>query len=110
MHTKQRIGDFNQRATLKRPVAVANDLNEQTPTWETVGCVYTRVEYPRGASGEGYEGDQQMLVQRVVFVMRFRRDLQVTWRVVFEEQEYDILFVRALDARQYMAVETELRQ
>lgn len=95
-----RIGDLRHRVTLQRPTEGVDELGNPTTVWQDVATVWASVEPLRG---------QRQLVAQQAFGlvtyrirMRYRRDVSVSWRVIWDG--------RVLEARAALDVEGRHRE
>jgi SPP1 family predicted phage head-tail adaptor len=103
------IGQLDQKITLQRGVKSLNALNETVWTWEDVACVWARIKDSKTGSGEAYYADTQVAIGRKEMTIRYRADVDETWRVVYRCIPYDILSIQEPEIRTYQTLICEKR-
>lgn len=83
-------GVMDQRIQLQqRAAGVSAELGEPTGAWQNVGApVWAQAEPLRGR--EFFASGQMQAAVDVRFRLRWRADVQATWRVLWRGEPYDI--------------------
>lgn len=82
-------GALDQRLTLQQRVAGANALGEASGAWVDVATVWGSAQPLR--SRELFAAGQAQSITDVRFAIRWRADVQSTWRVVWRGEPHDIV-------------------
>lgn len=84
-----RAGELRHRLTLQEPGQARNSFGDMVTTWTDVATVWGAVEW---AGGRRYLEAAQLNaeVQGVVRI-RYRADIDTTWRVKFDSRLFTIL-------------------
>lgn len=85
-----RSGDLDERIELQRTIET-NDGGELVLTHETVETVWAKVIFERGA--ESFESARTNARVTVKFKMRWRDDVQTSWRIGWDGQFYEVVTV-----------------
>jgi SPP1 family predicted phage head-tail adaptor len=92
-----RAGKLDRRITIQRATKAPNGFNEPVETWSNAATVWAQQRPNRGAerfSAQEINGQAVM-----TFHIRYRADLRVTDRVVYEGRIWNILDVREVGRR-----------
>lgn len=104
------IGELNRRIQIQRATVSASATGMEVRTWETLYTLWAKVEFPQTGQQEIFLGDQQVATTRVNFTIRHRDGLGEKDRVVYLEQEYDILnIIEHGGRREYLIIQAEKR-
>lgn len=82
-------GQMNQRLTLQRRADGADSIGQPNGEWITVATVWGRTRPMR--SRERLAADQVQNVSDVVFSIRWRADINATWRVVWRGKPHNVI-------------------
>lgn len=74
-------GQLDQRITLQSPVLTKDAAGQRVQTWADVAVVWAQARPARGR--EFTAGDALQHAASVVFTIRWRSDVQGTWRVLW---------------------------
>ena len=103
----KQAGELNQRLTLKRKVAVPDEMGGQITQWNAVRDVWANVRPMRG--GERFNAAQLQSDATYVLTMRDRDD--VTDADVFDHAtlgRFEVTFVKRTPRARFMEVECSL--
>lgn len=89
-----KAGDLKHPVTLQRPAVSTNEKGKRLTTWEDVAQVYAGKADVSGR--EFYEALAYHAEDTVTFTIRWRDDVQATWRLVHAGTAYNILAVNHL--------------
>ncbi len=105
----KKAGDLRHPVTLLRPVHTINAKGRDITAWETVVAVYAG---KRDVSGrEFYAAQANHAADTVTFTLRWRHDLDASWRILFHGKPYEIVSINGLgDMRDYMELRCKLVQ
>lgn len=81
-------GDLNQRLTLQSRSVAADVLGQPTGAWQSIATVWGRARPLR--SRELFAAGSIQEAADVEFTLRFRTDVQSTWRILWRGVAYDI--------------------
>lgn len=103
------FGDFDRQLALQRPLAVAqNDYGALAPAdFEDVETVWG-AQKP-GTGTEAVQAQQLTAQQVVVWQIRYRTDIGLTWQFVCEGRTYQITAVQEIGRRQGLTLTTYCR-
>lgn len=90
-------GSLNQRVTLQQKNVTRNAIGEEVVTWPDVATVWAEAWPLRGR--EFFLAQQTQYAADVRFRLRYRADVQATWRVVWNGEPYDIVSLIDVGAR-----------
>ncbi len=94
-----RAGMFDRRITVERHSGALNEMNEPTPDgWAEIATLSASVREEMGR--EYLQREQQLSTRRAVFVIRNRRGIEPTDRVIFEGVVFDIKGWREIGRRE----------
>lgn len=104
------IGKRDRQIQLQAPAAVAqNSFGEPAPaSFSDQGTEFAQVIYP-SAGQELVQAAQQVAVQPVQFILRYRADVRPTWQVDFEGTLHLITAVTEIGRRQGLTLTTQRR-
>lgn len=91
---KIKSGDLRHPVTLLKPVTVKGEHNRRTTTWEEVTKVYAAKSDVSGR--EFYQAHAINAEDIVTFTIRWRDDIDTSWRVKHGAATYNILEVNHL--------------
>lgn len=81
-------GELTERVTLQSRSVAKDAYGQDTITWIDVATVWARV---RAVSGrEFFAAAQVQQEQTVKVLVRYRTDVQTTWRMVWQTRAHDI--------------------
>ena len=103
LQSKEHIGQLDRRITIQEPVYEINPIsNERTITgWSDVAAVWAKVHDNTGS--ENYQAEQIEAVRGTMFTIRFR-EVDVTWRISFDGDYYNIQSVERPDRKGFLKV------
>jgi SPP1 family predicted phage head-tail adaptor len=111
LSTKEHIGRLDRRITFQEKVITTNESNEDEETgWENIATnptVWASIKESTVGSGEQYRADKLTGFQSAVFVCRYRDDITVKNRIVYDGLAYDILSMQEIGRKRFMSIETE---
>lgn len=86
------IGKLDRKITIQEPVYANNDHNEdKIIDWETVVSVWAKSEQRQGS--EVVDADRVTYYETTIFTIRYRSDLNVRMRIVFQSIPYRIFSI-----------------
>lgn len=91
MSRRIKAGDLRHKIQLLRPETTLGEHNRRSTEWITVASVYADKDDVSGR--EFYSAHAVNAEDIVTFTIRYRRDIDVTWRVKDGEEFYGILEV-----------------
>lgn len=102
------IGSFDRRITIQEEVITTNNYNEKRSTW--IDKVTLPANVRSGSGYESYQADQLTAVLTTSFLIRYRRDIDVKMRIVYEGSVYGIVSITEPNEtrRQYLELKGEL--
>ena len=89
-----KAGDLRQVITLKKPVTTTGEHNRRTTTWTDMGTVPAAKADVSGR--EFFQAHAVNAEDIVTFTIRWRDDIDTTWRVEHGAETYGILEVNHL--------------
>lgn len=100
---KGQIGVLDRRILIQSPVKEINAVSDQAEItrWTDVAEVWAKVEDHTGS--EVFEGDQVEAVRGTLFTIRYRT-IEMTWRIFFDGEFYDIESVQRPDRKGYLKI------
>lgn len=106
---KMRAGLLRHPVLLQRPTQVVNEKGRRITQWEDVVRVYAAKSDVSGR--EFYVAQAYHAEDVVTFTLRWRDDIQPTWRLIHHEAAYNILEINHLGyKRDYMRLKCRLVQ
>lgn len=81
-------GVLDRRITLQRPTDTQDSAGAVLQTWATVTTVWAEIR--PATAREFIAGAQETAEQRAVFRIRWRADVTVAWRVLYDSQVWRI--------------------
>ena len=104
------IGKRDRQIQLQAPAAAGqNSFGELAPaSFSDQGIEFAQVVYPT-AGQELVQAAQQVAVQPVQFIIRYRADVRPTWQVDFEGTLHLITAVAEIGRRQGLTLTTQRR-
>lgn len=102
-------GSRDARITIQTPTSTYNATGEEIITWADVATIWAGVTYPKTNSTERFEGDQQVVTTSVIFNIRYRDDFNEKDKIVFRDEDYDILNIRYIGRNREIDIVTEKR-
>lgn len=107
--TSVSVGELDRRITIQEPVYENNDHNEDEITgWTDVVTLWARAEQRQGS--EVVDADRVTYYETTVFTIRYRTDLNVRMRVIFDSAPYRIFSITEHKASRkgYMEIAAEV--
>lgn len=89
-----KAGDLRHPVTLLRPVRSVSEKGRPLTAWEAAADVYAAIGDVSGR--EFYEAQAYHAENTVTFTLRWRDDLDATWRIRHHGQVYEIIEVNHL--------------
>lgn len=84
-------GQLDKQITIERATKTPDDMSGNVTTWSTLDTVFAKVLTRTGRESE--QGGQVEADATYVFVIRYRSDLKMADRIVFNGQAYNIRFI-----------------
>jgi SPP1 family predicted phage head-tail adaptor len=92
-----RAGELRHQITLQQPVHTRNSFNEDVTTYEDVATVWAAIEW---GSGRRYLEAKQLNAEVEGIVrIRYRSDIQATWRIEYSSRYFQIISIANLRER-----------
>lgn len=92
LSVKEQIGRMDKRVTFQQPIYGTDASNQHKITgWEDIDNnpeVWANVEYTTGS--ESFESDQLVAVKAAKINVRYRTDLNTTYRAIVDEEIFNI--------------------
>lgn len=107
-----KIGVMDRRVSLLQPVVARDGYGSENVTYQIVTSVWAMVEFRTLAIDEKNTAGFDLPISTVNFTLRYIQGLNITpkWRVIFDEQEYDIMHVMQEGRRERLILRAELRK
>lgn len=87
-----RIGKLDRKITIQEPVYTTNDHNEdEISDWDNVATVWAKTEQRQGS--EVVDADRVTYYETTIFTIRYRADLNVRMRIIFQSIPYRIFSI-----------------
>lgn len=98
VRTGFRSHDMNRRITLQTKVETQSDTGFVTVTWAHYLTIWANVKPVRGR--EYLEADKVNAETMHWFLIRYRRGLSPTMRIIYENRNYDIIEIQEVGNRE----------
>src|SRR5690606_31428090 len=85
---KMQIGKLDQQVTLMKPSSAKNDFGEVIETFISAGTEWAEVISQRGS--EAFEAARTNARETIRVKIRWRADVETTWKVEWQGQSYNI--------------------
>ena len=96
-----KAGDLRQVITLQKPVSTIGEHNRRAIEWVDVATVSAAMAEVSGR--EFFEAQAYHAEDIVTYTIRWRADIDATWRVKYQETTYNIVEINHLgQMRDYM--------
>ena len=92
-----RAGALDRRLTIQRAITTPNAFNEPVASWADVATVWARQQPNRGA--ERFAAQQIVGQGTMTFQIRYRTDVRVTDRILYQGRIWNVLDVREVGRR-----------
>ena len=100
-----KAGDLRQIVTLLRPRQVIGQNNRRTVEWDEIGEI--RAQKSDVSGREFWQAQAYNAEDVVTFTIRWRDDINATWRIRHGETVYNIMEINHLgNMRDYMRIKT----
>lgn len=87
-------GELDKKIQLLRPYALEDQLGAQATSYRPAGNpVWAKVEAVSGSEAYFPDASKRAATQRRRFTVRYRSDVDPTWRLEFDGSTYDIVDV-----------------
>ena len=107
--SKIKAGDLRHPVTLKKPVITNNEKGKPITSWVPVNTVYAEKKDVSGR--EFYVAQAHHAADTVTFTIRWRDDIDATWRVYYHGKPYEVLAINGLgEMRDFMRLKCKLIQ
>lgn len=91
------VGRFDREVTFQSKSESGNDYNEEVPTFTDAFTTFAQViELP---GDEVYEGQQKQSNSDIKLKIRFREDVTLEHRFVYDDKTYDITSIQRMGKR-----------
>lgn len=103
LQSKEQIGKLDRRIMIERPVYEIDMVSDERKLtgWEEVVEVWAKAEDRQGS--EVFQSDQITAVRGTVFTIR-EMSIDVTWRISFDGEYYNIEGVERPDRNRYLKI------
>ena len=101
-------GELDRRVTLERYTTTRDSWNNPSKTWETLAVVWAMKQ--DRTEVERTELNQIVALNRTLFKIRHRTDVDATMRVDYDGQKYYITGVKELGRVEGLQLTTEFRE
>lgn len=101
------IGNLDRRITIQEKVITTNDYGEEVVTWTDTTTVWASIKYKSG--NERTSAEQLVAMNMVVFQVRYLSWLTEEHRIVYRDDNYDILWISEIARKKYMDIQAEKR-
>ena len=103
-----KAGELDRYITIQYPSTTKNDYGEgDADTWTALANVWAKIEYMGGS--EGTEAAKVTAVNKIVFTIRHRTDIEVNYRVSYGSKYYYIQYIEEINRREGLRLITEVR-
>ena len=97
------------RVELLEPTTATNNSGQVIKTWASAGTFYAgRIVLPQ-AGTESMPYDQMESSAIITWRLRYPNTVKANWRLVYGDEDYDIISVVPEGRRRYLLVKTKLR-
>ena len=79
-------------------------------TWATYATEKARLQWSATGSGEDYDNHVNLSVTRIAFTIRWRDNVTVKDRILYDSEAYDIRKIEELGRRKYLIITAERKQ
>lgn len=100
-------GRLDREVTFQSVVEIKNNFNELVPTFSDAFTTFAKVTELLGK--EGYEGEQKQNRSDIRLKIRFREDISIEHRFVYNNQTYDITSIQELGRRDALLILGNIR-
>jgi SPP1 family predicted phage head-tail adaptor len=102
-----KIGNLDRRITFQMESFERNEFNEKITTWVNFKTVWAHVISTPG--NEAYIADQLTAVLTMSFMIRYRTDIDIKMRVVYNGAVYKVVSITEPEGtrREFLRVKTE---
>ena len=107
------IGWMDRRLELQNFAVQTDPSGQAKKTFATAATCWAKLDVNSGRNK--YENDQEVSVNEVSFIIRFRTDIKADWQVVMEGQEYKVLSVEEtrvkhdFSRRRFLRIKAEIK-
>ncbi len=99
-------GELDRHVQLEAPSIVRDaDFGSESVAWNIVATVWAKVI--ERAAGENVQAEQRVMTRQVTIRIRYRPDVQTTWRVVYGARRFQISGILEMGRRQYLHLQCE---
>ena len=93
-----RAGKLDRRITIESATLSVNAVGESVKAWATLDTVWAGVS---ALSGKEYVGAAQVVgEEQLIFRIRYRTDVTLHNRIIYNSEEYDIQHIAEVGRRQ----------
>jgi SPP1 family predicted phage head-tail adaptor len=97
------------RVELFQPTTIPNNSGQVIKAWASAGTFYAEREILPQAGSEAMPYDQMVSAANYTWRLRFGNPVRPNWRLVYNNEDYDIISVVPEGRRRYLLVKTRLR-
>ena len=105
MAKETQIGERRWRIRIEEPTATRSASGAEIWTWTRLTEVWAKVVYRETKSDEGLAGDQIVVSTAIAFDIAYRDGITEKMRIVFEEGNYDIMYIQKPDFKKSMVLQ-----
>ena len=100
-------GTMDRQVVVEQYTTTRDNWNTPTKTWSTLATIWARKRDQR--SGEVVELDQMVNLNRTLWTIRYRSDIDATMRIAYAGQFHYIVGIREIGRKELMEITTEVR-
>jgi SPP1 family predicted phage head-tail adaptor len=97
------------RVELFQPTLTTNASGQSIKGWVSAGTFYAGRDVLAQAGSEGMPYNQMESAYNATWRLRYGNAVKADWRLVFGDEDYDIISVVPEGRRRYLLVKTRLR-
>jgi len=102
---KETVGRLRHRVQFWQPIYTANAYGEQEKSYTALDPVWANVEYLPSGSGEDSEAQRITSMVNCRVIIRFNSLINAEWRMVHNNEQFNVLTVLPDAKQQYMMLE-----
>lgn len=103
---------LDRKITIQHPVTTRGDFNEEIITWTELFQAWSNITFLTGKEIQIQttgENKQQIGIQPTFFTIRYKTGLKRNFRIIFENEVYEITAIQEIQRRQWIQITAELR-
>jgi SPP1 family predicted phage head-tail adaptor len=99
------IGKFNRRILIQKVAIVTGATGQPIEQWETYRQKWAKLSYEGGS--EKFEADKETAINVVKFMIRYEATITEQMKVVYDSNDYDILYIEEIGRRKYLMLKCQ---